>query len=338
MSERKMDPAPQAGCHMEYARLPQVEKPVSRIFYGTAAEPYQSGGDGKEILDAMLALGVNTFDTARQYGYAENSLGDWIESRQNRERLVLLSKCCHHIPETGEKRVSEKEMRKDLEMSLSCLKTDHIDIYILHRDDPDVPVAPIVETFNDLHAKGKIGAFGGSNWTHRRIEEANEYAYQHNLIPFALSSPNFGLAEQITDPWGGGALTISGAKNKDARAWYQKTQLAVAAHSSLGRGLFSGRLKSSDYESAARVMDVYAMKGFHCPENFERLRRCEILALEKGVTVPQIALSWIFRQGINTFAVVSTGSPARMQANIDALHLDLSEAECLYLNLERDTY
>lgn len=323
---------------MKYTHIPYVDKPVSRIFYGTASEPYQSGGDGKDILDAILALGVNTFDTARQYGCAENSLGDWIESRQNRDKIVILSKCGHHVPETGEKRVSEKEMRKDLKQSLSCLKTDYIDIYILHRDDPDIPAGTIVEIFNAMHAEGKIGAFGGSNWTHQRIQEANEYAYKHSLIPFAVSSPNFGLADQITDPWGGGAVTICGERNKAARDWYRQTQMPMVAHSSLGRGLFSGKLKSSEYHTADRVMDSYAMKGFHCPENFERLRRCEVLAQEKGVTVPQIAMSWIFRQGINAFAVVSTIKPSRMQENIDALNLDLSEQECLYLNLKSETY
>ncbi len=323
---------------MKYAQIPCIEKPVSRILYGTASDPYQSGGDGGDILDAMLALGVNIFDTARQYGYAENSLGNWIESRQNRDQIVLLSKCGHHVPETGEKRVSEREMRKDLQQSLSCLKTDYIDIYILHRDDPDVPAGTIVEIFNAMHAEGKIGAFGGSNWTHQRLEAANEYAYQHNLIPFAVSSPNFGLADQICDPWGGDAVTISGERNAEARSWYRRTQTPMIAHSSLGRGLFSGKLKSSEYDAADRVMDSYAMKGFHCPENFDRLRRCEILAQEKGVTVAQIAMSWIFRQGINAFAVVSTIKPSRMRENIDALNLNLSEQECLYLNLKSETY
>ena len=323
---------------MKYTQIPYVDKPVSRILYGTAAEPYQSGGDGSRLLDAMLSLGVNTFDTARQYGYAENSLGNWITARNNREKIVILSKCGHHIPETGEKRVNEKEMRKDLELSLSSLQTDYIDIYILHRDDPDIPVGEIVEIFNAMHAEGKIRAFGGSNWTDRRIQEANEYAYQHNLLPFTVSSPHFGLAEQITDPWGGGAVTITGAENEAARAWYRQTQIATVAYSSLGRGLFSGKLKSTDYENASRVMDCYAMKGFCSRENFERLRRCEILAAEKSVSVPQIAMSWIFRQNINIFAVVSTGSASRMQENIDALNLELTEKECLYLDLKCENY
>lgn len=321
---------------MSYATIPYINKPVSRIFYGTAAEPYQSGGDGSALLDAMRGLGITAFDTARQYGRAENALGNWIASRNNREEIVLLSKCGHHIPETGEKRVNPKEMRKDLEQSLACLQTDYIDIYLLHRDDPDVPAGQIVETFNAMHAEGKIRAFGGSNWSHRRIQEANEYAYSHNLIPFSVSSPHFGLAEQIADPWGGGAISITGSGNRDARAWYRRTQIATIAYSSLGRGLFSGKLKSSDFENAADVMDCYARKGFCSRDNFERLRRCEVLAARKNTSVSQIAMAWIFHQEINIFAVVSTGNPSRMQENIDALSLALTKQECRYLNLETD--
>ena len=103
-----------------------------------------------------------------------------------------------------------KDVREDLEKSLENLRTDYIDIYLAHRDDEQVSVEEIVEAFNALHAEGKIGAFGGSNWTHQRSEESNEYAYKHDMLPFTVSSPNFGLAEQVKDLWGGGSISISG--------------------------------------------------------------------------------------------------------------------------------
>lgn len=322
---------------VKYTRIPHVNKPVSRIIYGTASDPFLEGKDQNDILDAIFALGITTLDTARQYGLSENTIGNWMEARGNREQVVLLSKCGHHA-EDGTKRVNATEMKKDLADSLASLKTDYIDIYILHRDDTDVPVDSIVETFNAMHAEGKIGAFGGSNWTAARIEEANEYAYRHNLIPFAVSSPNFGLAAPVCDIWGGNSLSIAGPSNTAEREWHQKTQIATVAHSSLGRGFFSGKLKSTEYETASKILEPFALKGYRCPENFERLRRCELLAAEKGVSVPQIAMSWIFRQNLNMFAAVSTSSPARMQENIDAMNLELTPEECRYLNLEADMF
>ena len=320
---------------MEYVKIPYVENGVSRIFYGTAGQPFMMGGDANDLLDAIYATGVNAFDTARNYMLAEKSLGKWIVERGMRDKIVILSKCGHPSP-FGRKRVNEKDIRKDLRKSLGYLGTDYIDIYLLHRDDPEVPVGEIVEIFNSLHSEGKIGAFGGSNWTHQRIAEANEYAYSHNLIPFTVSSPNFGLADQVQDPWGGGCVTISGPKNQEARDWYEKNQMPVVAYSSLGRGLFSGKVKSDEPQKASEAMDANAMKGYASPENFERLRRCEELAEKYHCTVPQIAMAWIYRQPLNCFAVVSTTKPERMQENIHAIEIPLTVDEVLYLDLRKE--
>lgn len=317
---------------LEYVEIPYVKKKVSRIIYGTAIPPFMTGKGDSTLLDAVYAMGVNTFDMARGYMLAEKSVGKWLEASGLRENVVLLSKCGHPAP-SGEKRINEAEIRKDFQESTEALRTDYIDIYLLHRDDPDIDAGVAVEIFNAMHEEGKIGAFGGSNWTHERIEQANEYAYQHNLIPFTVSSPNFGLADQVEDPWGGGCITISGPANENARRWYQENQMPVIAYSSLGRGLFSGRVKCSDVEHAGEILDEPAMKGYAYPENFERLRRCEELAREKGASVPQIAMAWIYQQKLNTFAVVSTSSAERMRENIEALHIELSEEEMRYLDL-----
>lgn len=320
---------------MKYGNIPYVDKPVSRILFGTAMPPFMTGGDGGALLDAVYETGVTAFDTARDYKQAELSFGKWVEERNLRDKVVILSKCGH--PDAfGKKRVNEKEMRKDLGQSLIALRTDYIDIYLLHRDDPDVGAGDVIEIFNAMHAEGKIGAFGGSNWTYERIAEANEYAYRHNLIPFSVSSPNYGLAKQVADPWGGGCVSISGPGNEAAREWYAQQKMPVVAYSSLGRGLFSGKIKSADKDRAAEVMDEAAMKGYAGDGNFERLRRCEELAAQKGVTVPQIAMAYIFSQNLNTFAVVGTSKAERMRENIEAMHIKLSEAEMDWLDLGRD--
>lgn len=320
---------------MKYTKIPHVNKPVSRIIFGTAMPLFMMGGDGNALLDAAFAAGITTFDTARNYMAAELSFGKWIEERNMHDKIVILSKCGHPSM-FGKKRVNETEMRKDLKKSLNYLHTDYLDIYMLHRDDPEVEAGEIVEIFNALHAEGKIGAFGGSNWPYERIAEANEYAYKKALIPFSVSSPNFGLAEQVADPWGGGCISIAGPANENARAWYAEQGMPLIAYSSLGRGLFSGKVKSTDRDEISGLLDDVAVKGYVSDENFERLRRCEVLAEMKHVTVPQIAIAFIFHQNMNTYAVVSTSKPERMQENIDALQIELSEAETEWLDLKRE--
>ena len=315
-----------------YGSISGIAQPVSRILLGVASIPEKA--DTNIWLNSILETGVNFFDTARVYGNSEETLGRWFDECGTRERVVLLSKCCH--PFLNLRRVSAKAIRHDLRLSLQALRTDYIDLYLLHRDDPAVPVGEIVETLNELKAAGRLRAFGGSNWTHSRIEAANEYAYSHNLTPFSASSPNFSLADPVGDPWGHNSLSIAGRAQAEARAWYEKTQLPVIAYSALAHGLFSGRMRSADAADVEQYLDVYARRGYASADNFERLRRCEELAKAKNATVPQIAMAWIFHQHMNMFAVVSTSSAERMRANIGALEIALSGEECRYLNLEGD--
>lgn len=321
---------------MEYAAVPGVREEVSRIVFGTHLRQIMRGEDCDALFDRILELGVNTFDTARVYGKSEETIGSWMERRGCRGKVVLLSKGGHPDPVLRRSRISEKAIRRDFGISAAKLRTDRIDIYLLHRDDPDTEVAVSVETMNALQAEGKIGASGVSNWTHRRIEEAAEYAYAHNLTPFSVSSPFFSLAEQKKDPWGGGCVSIAGPKEKEAQNWYRKNGMAVFSYSSLAGGLLSGRVKSAEREKTANLLDSPYVKGYCCEENFERLHRCEVLSGRKGCSVSQIALAYLFAQGINLFTIAATSSGERMKENCAALDLDLSEEECRWLNLEAE--
>lgn len=320
---------------MIYGKVPYVDKPVSRLVHGTIMLSMDKKDWSFELLDSMYELGVNTFDTAVIYGDGERVLGSWIQERGIRDKVVVLTKGAHH--NAWRKRVTPFDIMSDVHDSLAKLMTDYIDIYILHRDDPEVPVGPIVDVLNKLHDEGKIGAFGGSNWTHQRIEQANEYAEKHGLIPFSASSPNYGLAEQVDDPWGPGCVSLSGPKEVAAREWYAKTNMPIFAYSSLGRGFFSGLIKSTEPEKAKEIFQRPTIKGYCYPVNFKRLERVEILAKEKGVTVPQIAMAWLMNQPLNVFALVGAYKAEEMKQNIEAMHLKLTQAEIEWLDLQRDS-
>lgn len=319
---------------MEYLQIDGIKRPISKIAFGCAIEPMLAGENVNELLDACVEMGITTFDTAETYGLSEVSLGNWMRSRNNREELVIISKGCH--PYHGMDRVNPKELIKDIEQSFERLGTDYIDIYFLHRDDLKIEVGTMVEILNEYHKKGKIGAFGGSNWTHERIEQANAYAKAHDLVPFTVSSPYFGLANQISDPFGGGAgcVSIAGPANRKVREWYIKNDIPVFAYSSLGRGFFSGKVKSDRPNEAKDVLDEFAMKGYAYPENFERLRRAETLAGDKQCTVAQIALAWALAQPLKTVLLASARSAERMKQNLKAFDLELTKEEIAWLDLE----
>ena len=166
-------------------------------------------------------LGMNHVDTAEMYGEggAEAVVAEAIAERRA-EWFVVTKVYPHNATRRGAVAACEQSLRR--------LKTDYIDLYLLHRDDPKAPVGPIVEALNDHRRAGKIRAFGGSNWSHQRIAEANAYAHKHGLTPFVASSPQFSLVEQVDAPWPG-CLSIGGADNAAAREWYEDNAITLHA-------------------------------------------------------------------------------------------------------------
>ena len=314
---------------MRYGEIPGLPLPVSRIFLGTAAGKLLAGDNADELLDGAAERGVNSFDCARSYGRAEEVLGEWIRRRKNRDRVIVMSKCGDI--RNGIVKINREIINEQLETSLKTLQTAYIDLYLLHRDDPDTPVSEYIDTLNEARSAGKIRVFGVSNWTVERIIEANRYAEANGLEGFGVSSPNYGLARQMADLWGGGCVTLSGPGHEADREWYARTGMPVIAYSSLGRGFFSGKFRSDDPDGARRVLDPYAQKGYLYPENQVRLRRAEELAAKTGETVPEIAMRYVFSNRMNVFAVVSASRPERLDGNINACGRPLTGKEAAWL-------
>jgi len=141
---------------MKYGNVKGVDKPVSRLVLGTMIINLNEQEKSLRLMDDVFELGCTTLDTAHVYG-SEKAIGEWMKERKNRDKVVVLTKGAHH---TDRKRVNPEDITADLNESLSRLKTDYIDIYLLHRDDPDYLVGPIVEIFNEHHKAGKVCAFG----------------------------------------------------------------------------------------------------------------------------------------------------------------------------------
>ena len=323
---------------MKYGKVAGVKKPVSRIVQGCMMIGDKDRQEwSNELLDAAFSAGITSFDHAHGYGggACERAIGNWMRERGNRENVMILDKGCH--PHGGEKRVRPEIIESDIADSLERLNTEYIDLWLFHRDDPEKPVGPLVETLNKMVDSGKIHAFGGSNWTFERIEEANEYAEKHSLMPFAASSPNFSLAAQIDSPWGSDCITVSGPSQEKARAWYGERDFPVFSWSSLARGFFSGRLTRANLDQVRGEFEDHTIRCYVCEENLTRLDRAEELGREKGLSVPQIALSYVQNYPMNVFSLVGAHSGEEINANIKALDTTLTEEEVAWLDLKRDS-
>jgi aryl-alcohol dehydrogenase-like predicted oxidoreductase len=320
---------------MQYGHLSGIDKPISRLVQGTIMFNARELEKGFELLDEVFELGCTTFDTAHGYGNggSERTLGRWIDERGLRDEVVILTKGAHHNQDR--KRVTPFDITSDLHDSLARLRTDYIDLYILHRDDPDVPVGPIVEILNEHQKAGKIHAFGGSNWSHERLQEANEYAEAHGLAPFVASSPNFSLAVQLKPPWKD-CITISGPEGQAAREWYQANQMPLFTWSSLAGGFFSGRFSRDNLDTFDSYLDKLCVETYCIEENFERLDRVQILAEERGLSIPQIATAYVLSQPLNIFALIGCRTGAEFKANLEASELRLTPEEINWLDLKAD--
>lgn len=315
---------------MKYGRVSGIDKPVSRLVQGSMMVSSRDIDTSFALLDGVFELGCTTFDLAHVYGGGdvERTFGRWVRERGIRDDVVILTKGAHHNQDR--RRVTPFDITADLHDSLARLQVDKVDLYLLHRDDPKVPVGPIVEVLNAHRAAGLIDAYGGSNWSHSRIQEANAYAEAHGLTPFVVSSPQFSLAEMVEAPWAG-CISISGPAEEAARNYYAATGLGLFTWSSLAGGFLSGRYRRNNLETLTERQDQLVIRSYCNDANFDRLERALEMAAQKDLTLPQIALAYSQNHPLNLFSLVGCRTPEEFADNVVALETPLTEAEIAWL-------
>lgn len=305
---------------MTHAEIDGVAIPVSRLIMG--CDHQQSLPYGAVMWDDYFERGGNTFDTAHIYndGLPERLLGHWIKIRGVRDQVVIIGKGAH-TPYCN-----PCDLGRQLEESLERLQTGRVDIYLMHRDNPDVPVGEFVDALNEHARAGRIGVFGGSNWTIQRVEEANRYAKEHDLQGFGALSNNFSLARMVHPVWQG----CVSASDADSRRWLREHRFPLLAWSSQARGFFTeraGRDKTNDPE---------LVRCWYSEDNFARRERAATLAAEKGVSPVVIAAAYVLNQPFPTFALFGPRTIAETANSIESLSTPLTEKELAWLNLETE--
>ena len=309
--------------YMKYGRIPGIDKPVSRL----AAGADFSGDSPRQfnvIADDFFERGGNMFDTAWLYYswgplFSDIAFGSWMKSRGVRNDVVILAKG-GHTPHCNPKMITKQLME-----SLEMLQTDHVDIYMMHRDNLEIPVSEFVDVLNEHKKAGRIKVFGGSNWSVDRVEAANKYAASKNLQGFSVVSNNFSLA-RLVDPVWPGAISAS---DKVSRDWFTKTQMTLIPWSSQARGFFvPGRAAPDKREDADMTRCWYS------EDNFKRLDRATELAKKYAVSPINIALAYVLCQPFPTFPLIGPRQLSETRTSLPALDVALTAEELRYLNLE----
>jgi aryl-alcohol dehydrogenase-like predicted oxidoreductase len=299
-----------------------LEKKCSQLVLGTDYYKPEIAGKVFELMDTFVKIGGNTIDTAHIYagGKSETVIGMWMKERKNREDIVILTKGAHHNQHGP--RVNPQAIRDDLFTSLERLGTDYIDLYALHRDDPNIPVSVIMDALNEHIQAGRIRAIGASNWTWQRLQEANDYAKSNGLRGFAFSSINLSLAK-ANEPWWAGCVSA----DNETLDWHEKTQMPLFSWSSQARGFFSGRFTPDKPD------DKDVVRVFFSDDNWERLRRAEQLAKERGVSTIQIALAYVLNQPFPAGALIGPQSVDEMMSSHAGTNIRLTQDELRWLDL-----
>lgn len=310
----------------------QGAKQYSRLVYGTGNHAIMGEDEGAATACTDLAWehGFTIFDTAHAYGNAEQNIGKWLTRRGHRDEMILFDKGCNPGQKGSEDIMSPELIRRQNEQSLDRLQTDYVDFYVLHRDEPGYPVEKIIDVLNELKGEGKICRFGVSNWSLRRLQEANEYAESNGLEGFSVYSPAYSLAVLSGDPWGR-SVSLSGRENADARKWCEENHMPVFPYSALARGFLSGKFRTDGEKPIGECLWWAPIAEYDTTENRERLSRAEKMADEKGAAVSQIALAWLLHQPLAVYPIVSPSSDIHMEETCGALEVHLTEEECRWL-------
>jgi predicted dehydrogenase/aryl-alcohol dehydrogenase-like predicted oxidoreductase len=306
-----------AGDSVPKRQIPGLAKPASVVALGF--EFFPNFASASLTLDAFYEAGGNLFDTGFVYGAGktESIFGDWHKSRNvNREDIVLIGKGAHSplcYPDV---------IAKQLDHSLERLKTDYVDVYFVHRDNPDIPVGEFVDAMDAEVKRGRIrGIFGGSNWTQARMDEAMAYARKTGKAAPAALSNNFSLAEML-DPIWPGCVTAS---SDDWKEWLNERQIPNFAWSSQGRGFFTdraGREKRDDEE---------IVRCWYSDRNFERRDRAIELAKKLGCSPIHIALAYVIAQPFPMIPLIGPRTVAELEDSLSALRIQLSPDQVRWL-------
>ena len=271
-----------------------------------------------KLLHEALDLGVDHFDTAELYGFGANETLLGAAFHDRRDKAFIATKF-GPVADLATRTVagvdgSEANMRRAVEQSLRFLKTDHIDLYYLHRKDPNRPIEETVGAMAKLVAEGKVKALGLSEVNADSLRRAQA------VHPIAAVQWEYSIFTRDIE--------------KEVLPHCEATGVAVVAYSPLGRGMLTGaftrdhRPEGNDYRASVSPR----FKGDAYEANLALVEEIEKLAKARGAASSQVALAWTLAASPNVLTIPGTTKLANLKSNLGAADLKLTADETASLN------
>ena len=271
------------------------------------------------LLDGFLDAGFDFIDTADVYsrfhpgnqgGESETIIGEWLAARGTRNRVTIATKCGIEMG-PGMKGLSRHYIFSAIEASLRRLRTDRIDLYQAHRDDPETPLEETLSTFAELIAQGKVRVIGASNYSAARLEAALAAAAKLGLPRFESLQPLYNLVERTDFESGLEPLC-------------RREQISVIPYYSLASGFLTGKYRAMA-DTEGRTRGSRAAK-YLTPLGLRVLDALDRVAARTGAKPGQVALAWLI-------AKPTIAAPIASATNLEQL-AELTAAPSVRLSAE----
>lgn len=279
--------------------------------------------DSYKVLDAYMDMGGNFIDTSNNYAHwagtgdeSETLLGEWLSERKCRERVILSTKVGFDRHGKGQG-LKKEQIEYWVDESLRKLKTDYIDLYYAHTDDPNTPIEETMEAFDMLVKKGKVRTLGSSNFDTWRLAEANLIAEKNGWTQYTAMQQKFSYLE----PKSGARpkYAFNEVVNRERLRFLCDKNMPLISYSCLCKGA---------YELPERLPEEYEAGG--------RLDFVRKMAAEKGVNPSALVIAWLNNihrcKGYPRVIPLFSATYEHLIDNLRGLDIDLTDEELALMN------
>jgi aryl-alcohol dehydrogenase-like predicted oxidoreductase len=305
---------------MQYTRLGNTGLEVSRVTVGCMSwgdggqdRPWtRDEGFAEEIIKAALDAGINFFDTANVYssGTSEEYTGRSLWKHVDREDVVLATKVNGRMrPGPNGAGLSRKAILQEIDASLNRLETDYVDLYQIHRWDPQVPIEETMEALHDVVRAGKVRYLGASSMFAWQFAKAQHVAEKHGWTPFVSMQNHYNL--------------IYREEEREMLPLCQDQGVGVIPWSPLARGRLT---RPWDTRTARSETDQFGTSLYR-DEDRAVVERVLAVAEGRGVPPAQVALAWLLAQPAVTSPIVGITRREHLDDAIAAVDLELTDDE-----------
>jgi 1-deoxyxylulose-5-phosphate synthase len=310
---------------MEYVRFGSTGLKVSRLCLGamTYGDPAWRSWvlpeeAGRPFIKRALEYGINFFDTADMYslGKSEEVLGRALRDFARRDRVVIATKVFNPMSDDPNDRgLSRKHVMASIDASLKRLGTDYVDLYQIHRWDPETPIEETLRALDDIVRAGKALYIGASSTYAWEFAKALYLADANGWSRFVSMQNHYNLVYR--------------EEEREMMPLCRQEGIAVIPWSPLARGFLAGTRRRDAPRAATEreKTDSYAHDLYYSDADYDVADAVVTVAKEKGVTPAQVALAWLLRQPGVTAPIVGASKMAHLDQAIGALAVTLTDEE-----------